>query len=207
MPKSGLLFKIIFTLLLLPALAWLAKVGIADFLRLAPCTYIEDVQKGKERLIPARLLVSREQLLTARSWDSSNPLIPEYLGQIAIIRAQLISLSPTLQAAFFREAIDDFEVAIALSPNSAYLWADRMTAGSLLLEVNAKTGRDGQFAIHELAEISIALRRANELGPWEPKVLAQLVKVGALRYTEFSPDVRVLVDGAQKRAKKLGLNA
>ena len=137
---TKLSLKIVLTFLLLSALFWLAKVGIADFLRLGPCRYIEDVQTGKERLVPAQLLLLREQLLTARSWDPSNPLIPEYLGQFEIIRAQLISSSPILQAKYFRVAIVDFEAAIAVRPNSAFLWADRMTAGSLLLEANEKAG-------------------------------------------------------------------
>ena len=203
---TKLSLKIVLTFLLLSALFWLAKVGIADFLRLGPCRYIEDVQKGKERLVPAQLLLLREQLLTARSWDPSNPLIPEYLGQFEIIRAQLISSSPILQAKYFRVAIVDFEAAIAVRPNSAFLWADRMTAGSLLLEANEKAGLNNPFAAHELSEIVIALRRATELGPWEPEVLEQVIRVGKLRYQALSPDVRLLVDSAIARANKLGLN-
>lgn len=205
MPKIGLLFKIIFTLLLLPALIYLARAGVADFLRLEPCAYLEAVQEGKERVIPAELLRSRERLLLARSWDASNPIIPEYLGQIAIVRAQLVTLSPSLQAVFFREAIAEFNTGIALRPNSAYLWADRMTAGSSLLEANAKAGRDAALVEGELAEISRALRHANELAPWEPKILAQLVRVGTLRYMELAPDDRLLIDGARARVKRLGI--
>jgi len=205
MHKYGLLFKIIFTLLLLPGLVWLAKAGIADFLRLAPSNYIEDVLKGKERPGGALLLESREALLNARSWDTNNPLVPEYLGQIAIIRGQLISLSPLLQAKYFREAISDFDIALALRPNSAYLWADRMTAGSLILEINAKTAHDEKLTEYELSRMEVALRHAGELGPWEPKVLAQLVRVGKLQYQAFSPSARVLVDAAIVRADKLAL--
>lgn len=205
MPKIGLLFKIIFTLLLLPALIYLARAGVADFLRLEPCAYLEAVQEGKERVIPVELLRSRERLLLARSWDASNPIIPEYLGQIAIVRAQLVTLSPSLQAVFFREAIAEFNTGIALRPNSAYLWADRMTAGSSLLEANAKAGRDAALVEGELAEISRALRHANELAPWEPKILAQLVRVGTLRYMELAPDDRLLIDGARARVKRLGI--
>lgn len=203
--RFDLLKKVIVTLLLLPALFFLAKAGIADFLRLAPCAYIEAVQKGSERLVPAELLESRERLLLARSWDPGNPLIPEYLGQIAIIRAQLITLSPTLQAKFFNEAIAEFETAIELRPNSAYLWADRVTAGSALLETNVKLAGDVEMLSRELSAISHAFRRASELGPWEPKVLSQLVRVGIFRYNEFTPEVRKLVDDAIARANKLNL--
>lgn len=205
MSRKGLLIKILFTLLLLPASVYLARAGIADFLRLEPCAYLEAVKNGKERLVPARLMVARERLLLARSWDAGNPLIPEYLGQIAVIRAQLISLSPALQGDFFREAIADFDEAIALRPNSAILWADRVTAGSALLEANARAVRDAQLVEAEMPLLSFAFRRACELGPWEPEALSQLMRVGALRHQEFSPEMREVVEAAIVRARKLGL--
>ena len=200
-----MLKKFVATLLLLPALIWLTRVGVADFLRLSPCAYVEAVQKGSERLVPADLVKARERLLLARSWDGSNPVIPEYLGQIAYMRAQLISLSPSVQAVFLREAIDDFQMAIAYRPNSAVLWADRMTAGSWLLEINSRLGLGDAIVKPELAAIGMALRRASVLGPWEPSVLLQLVKVGTLRYREFSAEDRVVIDVAVARAKQLGL--
>lgn len=200
-----MLKKIVVTLLLLPALVYLTRVGVADFLRLEPCAYIEAVQKRTVRLDPAKLVRSRERLLLARSWDSGNPIIPEYLGQIAFMRAHLISLSPIVQAVFLHEAIVHFQNAIELRPDSAFLWADRMTAGSLLLENYARTGGDGDLVENELSAIRIAFRHAAELGPWEPQVLIQLVKVGTLRYMEFSPEERVLVDGAVAREKQLNL--
>lgn len=178
---------------------------MADFLRLEPCAYVEAVQKGKMRVNPAELIRSRERLLLARTWDAANPIIPEYLGQIAFIRAQLISLSPSVQAGFLREAIGYFDSAIALRPNSAHLWAARMSAGSFLLEINAKPGRDKALVEGELFLIGRALRRAAELGPWEPSVLQQIVGVGNLRYREFSPEERGVIDGAVARAKQLKL--
>ena len=205
MTKSEFLLKIIFSLLLTVALVYLARLGIADFMRLEPTAYVEDVQKGIERPGAARLQEAREQLLNARSWDAGNPLIPEYLGQIAIIRAQLISLSPMLQEKLFREAIEDFDAALALRPNSAYLWADRMTAGSLLLEANEKTGVDAELVEHELRAIATALRHATDLGPWEPKVLAQIVRVGRLRYEALPDESRALIVDAVVRADKLQL--
>lgn len=200
-----MLKKIVITLLLLPALVYLTRVGVADFLRLEPCAYIEAVQTGAVRLDPAELVRSRERLLLASWWDSGNPIIPEYLGQIAFMRAQLISLSPTVQAVFLREAIVHFKKAIELRPDSAFLWADRMTSGSWLLEINSRLGRDGDLVESELSAIRMAFRHAAVLGLWEPQVLIQLVKVGTLRYMEFSPDERVLIDGAVGRAKQLNL--
>lgn len=206
MAKITLLLKILLTLVLVAGMFYLGRVGVADFIRLDPVAYVEDIGKGIERPSAVRLLEARDQLLSARSWDAANPLIPEYLGQIAIIRAQLISLSPMLQEKLFREAVEDFDAALALRPNSAYLWADRMTAGSLLLEANEKTTADGGLLARELPVIAIALRHATDLGPWEPKVLAQVIRVGRLRYEALPDETRVLIVAAVLRADKLHLS-
>ena len=184
---------------------YLAKVGVADFLRLEPCAYVEAVQKGEVRLQPAELVKSRERLLLAAKWDPSNPLIPEFLGQIAFMRAQLVGFSPRLQMIFLNEAVDEFDRAISLRPNSAYLWASRMTTGSLLLETNEKIGRDEAVVKREFLVMSVAMRRADTLAPWNPSILKQMVKVGQRRYADFSPDVRLIIDGALARSARLGL--
>lgn len=178
---------------------------MADFLRLEPCSYIDAVQKRTVRVDPVILNKSRERLLLARTWDAGNPIIPEYLGQIAFIRAQLISLSPTVQAIFLREAIEHFDSAIVLRPNSAHLWAARMSDGSFLLETKARLGRNETLVDDEFSVTRQALRRAAELGPWEPSVLQQIVRVGNLRYREFSPEEREVIDGVVVRAKQLRL--
>jgi hypothetical protein len=205
MSKSVLFFKITLTALLLLGCGYLARVGIADFLRLEPCAYIESVQNGKEQPGYDRLIAAQERLAFARSWDTQNPVIPEYLGQVAVIRAQLLWLSPTMQAEFFHVAIAAFDNAIELRPNSAFLWADRMTVGSALLEANARAMQDADKVHAEMAVLSTAFLRASQLGPWEPKVLMQQVRVGMFRYQEFSPDMRAAIDAAIVRAKRLGL--
>lgn len=200
-----LLKKIILSLLVVPAVIYLARVGVADFLRLAPTTYIDSVQKGEVRPVPIDLVKSRDQLLRAQSWDKSNPLIPEYLGQVAFVRAQLIGFSPAVQAIFLREAVHYFQIATDLRPNSATLWADRMTAGSWLMQINAKLGLHDQNVQAELAIIQTAMCRASVLAPWEPSVLRQVIGVGQLRYFELTPEVRSIVDAAVSRAKQLNI--
>lgn len=185
----------------------LIKVGGADFLRLAPCAYVEAVQKKEVRLDPAELVRARERLIMARAWDPSNPVVPEFLGQIALMRSRLVDFSPRLQLIFLHEAAQEFQRAIDLRPNSAYLWAARMTAGSWLLEMNAKIGRDEVLAVHELSVMGMAMRRADMLAPWEPTILQQIVKVGGLRYREFPPEIRLIVDVAAARAKQLKLKS
>ncbi|MDP1592967.1 MAG: hypothetical protein Q8L80_01855 [Gallionella sp.] len=203
---SGWLKKILITLLLVPALIYLTKVGVADFLRLAPCAYLEAVQKGGVPLDPVKLAVARERLLLARSWDASNPVIPEFIGHIAYMRAQSGYFTPRRQAVFLQEAIDEFEQAIKLRPNSAYLWAARMTMGSLLIDVNVQAGsNDDALLKRELRAITMAMHRAAVLGPWEQPVLRQIVKVGTSRYQDLSVGEQELVDEAVTRAKRLNL--
>lgn len=204
--------KIVITLLLLPVLVYLAKVGVADFLRLSPCAYVEAVQKGTVRLDPAELVRARERLLTARAWDPGSPIVPEFLGQIALMRTRLVDFSPNLQLVFLREAVDEFQHAIDLRPNSAYLWAARMTAGSWLLDATARSqgggaplNKDDALVARELSVMSTAMQRANVLGPWEPSVLQQIVIVGTAHYGEFALDVRGIIDDARARAKLLNL--
>lgn len=203
--KTGLLLKLIFTVLLSSALLYLVKAGVADFLRLAPCAYLEAVRQKTATLDPVRLAAAKERLLLAQSWDDGNPVIPEYLGQIALMRTQLAGFSPRLQVIFLKEAIDDYQMAIRLRPDSAYLWAARMTTGSMLIATNARLERDDVLMARELAELKFALRRAGALGPWEPSVLQQMVRVGSLHYGELSLNEREMVDGAKTRAKQLGV--
>jgi len=201
----SLLKKSILTILIIAGLIYVGRIGIADFLRQAPTAYVDSVQKRLVKLQPSELVLSREQLLEARSWDPSNPLISEYLGQIALMRSQLVSFSPRLQLIFLSEAIEEFDISIGLRPNSAFLWAARMTAGSWLLESSDKLGRDDALAAHELLKISMAMRRAIVLAPWDPSVLQQIARVGGRHYAELSPDTRVMVDTALGRAKSLKL--
>lgn len=205
MMKSGLLIKIILTLLLLPVLAWMTRVGIADFLRLSSCAYIDALKNGTAPLEPAELDKARVRLKLARSWDASNPIIPEYLGQTDFMLAQLVSFSPAMQATFLRAAIVNLDSAIGLRPYSAYLWAARMTMGSWLLEINAQLGPSDTIDKSELTVIKMALRRAALLDPWNPAVLQPIVKVGTLRYNELSPEERLAVNAAVARAKQLNI--
>lgn len=205
MLKSGLLAKIAFTLLVVSAMVWLAKVGLADFLRLAPCVYIDALNKKTVALDPVELDKARERLKLAQSWDSGNPIMPEYLAQTDYMLAQLLAFSPSMQADFLQKAIVNMDSAVALRPYSAYLWAARMSAGNWLLEVKVKLNADASSRQAELSVVKAALRHADVLDPWNPLVLEQIVKVGMSRYAELSGEDRKTVDSAVMRAKQLNL--
>lgn len=204
MCKSLLFRKILLALIVLPGMVFLARAGVADFMRLAPCSYVESIQHGG-RIYPAELLAAREQLQLAREWDPDNPIVPEFLAQIALIRCRLVSFSPKLQAMLLNEAIAELQRAIELRPNLPHLWAARMTAGSWLIAANARGVNDEALVRRELSAISVAMGRAHVLGPSEPAVLQQIVLVGRERYPDLSPQERVIVDRAIDLAKKLSL--
>jgi hypothetical protein len=203
--KSALWLKISMTVLLVPALMWLAQVGLADFMRLAPCAYIDALNKGTANLDAVALDKARAQLLVARSWDATNPIVPEYLGQTDYMLAQLVSFSPEMQATFLRKAIINMDEAIVLRPYSAYLWAARMTAGNWLLQINSQLMPEKVIDMLELAAIKHAMQRAAVLDPWNPAILQQIVKVGTPRYPDFSAEYRSIVDDAVIRAKQLNI--
>lgn len=184
---------------------YLGRVGIADFLLLAPRAYVDSVHTGSVRFDPVELVSVRERLLLARSWDRSNPTIHEYLGHVAFMRAQLFGSVPALQVLFLSEAAEDFDTAILNRPNSGVLWADRMVIASQYLEVLTAIRGDSALVEKERAIMKKALRRAAQLSPWDPPVLLQLCRVSAKRYGDFTSEERVLLDAATARAKQLNL--
>lgn len=202
--RLGSYQRLLLTAILLPGLYFLFKVGVADFLRLAPCSYVESVQHG-QKLYPVELVSARQQLLLAREWDPDNPIVPEFLAQIALIRARLVSFSPQLQIVFLNEAIAELRRAITLRPHLPHLWVARMTAGSWLIEANARGEVASDLVKSELLTMGEAMQRAFLLGPSEPAVLQQIAVVGRLHYAELSVADRAIVEQAVARAKLLNL--
>jgi hypothetical protein len=206
MHKTELLLKVVVTVLLLPSLFYLARVGIADFSRLEPCAYVDANASGGRTFDGIELDRARTRLLLAKSWDALNPVIPEYLGQTDFTLAQLLAFSPVMQANFLRSAIVNFDAAIAMRPYSAYLWAARMTMGNRLLEISGKLGMSDSADAAEMLVITTSMRRAAMLDPWNPSVLKQIVKFGLARYNQLSVADQVVVDEARSRAKRLNLS-
>lgn len=204
--KISLSIKILLTILLVSAMFCLGKIGVADFLLLAPRAYVEAVQSGRERLDPAELVKARGRLLSAYSWDKRNPVIPEFLGHIAFIRASLFRNSPVLQSFFLKEAIFYFDAALAVRPNSAILWGNRMVIASEYIDAQSAQGGNSSVVQSEWAKMSMALRRAAILAPWDISVINQLVKIGKLRYPQLSLEDRRTVDEAIRKMSQLNLN-
>lgn len=188
----------------------LSRTGIADFLRLEPCAYLDSVQASAKRPDPARLGVARDRLVLARKFDPDNPIIHEYLGIIYFHRAVIVANDLPLRIGYLETARNYYETALALRPNSGYLWAGMVAIrGALLDSRQSQTThpaddarRDGMNDLHGLKQ---ALQHATQLAPWEAPVLNIVVKTGMLHYKALDLEERGMVDAAVGRANKLKL--
>ena len=186
----------------------LSRTGIADFLRLEPCAYLDSVQVSAKRPDPARLGVARDRLALAREFDPDNPIIHEYLGIVYFHRAVIAANDLPLRIGYLETARDHYKKALALRPNSGYLWAGMAVISGALLEsrpLNSPELADGAGGAiaNDLRDLKQALAYAIRLAPWEPSVLSNVVKIGQLHYQALGPEERRWVDDAVRRARSL----
>jgi hypothetical protein len=180
----------------------LARVGVADFLRLAACAYIDEVQRTGRRPDPARLAVAHDRLALARRIDPGNPVLPEYLGVIAIHRARLVHDDPPLYRAYLERARTHYAEALALRPRSPYLRAGLMTVLAGLLDASeSRAGARGESDDGGFAQTLVGAAR---LADWEAPVLAAVVRLGRQHDAVLSRDERDHVSAAEARLRRLG---
>ncbi len=200
--NSGKLIRVTLTVGLVLLIIELSRIGLADFMRLEPATYLDSVRAANALPSHARLMEARERLLAAGTLDPDNPVIPEYLGQIAFYRAMLAPSDAQLQQKYFSDALVNYEAALTLRPNSGYLWASLMLTRQALLGLSQRTSAATGRGLDGVAD---AMRHAAQLAPWEPGIVEQIIWVGTMHYAELSAPDRAIVDGASARARKLGL--
>lgn len=206
--RGQLLVKLGLTLMLLVVVVFIGRVGVADFLRLEATTYVDKFNEGRVRPSMERLAKARERLLLARRVDPNNPIIPEYLAQISYIRAAHSSMDKESQRGYLNDALREYQQALALRPNSGYLWAGEMTVIHLLMTLDEHaedqpiipTAGDSQWR-----QLVLAMGHAIQLAPWEPGVLRQVLVVGNRYYPALSRDERQLFDFAKRNAVNLKL--
>jgi tetratricopeptide (TPR) repeat protein len=206
--RQGLLLRWLLTAGIAFLIFELSRTGIADFLRLEPCAYLDSVQVSAKRPDPARLEAARDRLVLARKFDPDNPIIQEYLGIVYFREAVIAATDLPLRIGYLETARDYYKKALALRPNSGYLWAGMAAVSGALLESRPlksskpASGADGAMA-NDLGDLKQALAYATRLAPWEPAVLSNVVRIGKLHYSALGPDVRRLVDDAERRARSL----
>ncbi len=190
--------KIMLVAALSVAMVYLGKVGVADFMRLEPCAYLDGVRASNTLPSPDRLEKARERLLLAQKIDSNNPIIPEYLGLVYYYRAQLSDFDAQLKRDFLESALASYTLAIKLRPNSGYLWSADMLLRQALMAATVPTQSD-------LEPLFDSMRHAARLAPWEPGVVQQVVLVGKMHLADLGQADRTILDEAVERAKKLNI--
>jgi len=159
--RQGLLLRWLFTAGIAFLVFELSRTGIADFLRLEPCAYLDRVQASGKRPDPARLGAARDRLALAREFDPDNLIVHEYLG--------IVASDLPLRIGYLETARDHYKKALALRPNSGYLWAGMAAISGALLESRPSTssgladGAGGVIA-NDLRDLKQALAYATRLG-------------------------------------------
>lgn len=153
---------------------------------------------------------ARDRLVLAGKFDPDNPITQEYLGIVYFREAVIAAADLPRRISDLETARDYYKKALALRPNSGYLWAGMAAVSGALLETrsskssNSAAGVDGAMA-NDLRDLKQALAYAARLAPWEPVVLSNVVKIGKMHYSALGPEERRLVDVAGRRASTMKL--
>lgn len=183
--------------LLLAATVRLALVGAADFLRLAPCVLIDEVQRTDHPADPAALATAHERLMLAGRVDPWHPIVPEYLAILAVYRARMVHDDVALYRTYLDSAREQYAAALALRPHSAYLRSGMMIVLAGLLD--ARAGPDEAL----VADFGLALAQAAGQAAWEPVVLAAVARVGTQHAALLDEAGRQRVSEARERLSRL----
>lgn len=187
-----LAYAILFILLALVAVQC-ARLGLAGLL-------VQRAQAETERWAitaraPEKAEVRRVSSLLADSLDyvSDNPWSLEGLGALYLTRMRL-STNAREALALTRDARVRFLQAIQRRPTSPFLWANLALSKLYLAEFDE--------------EMMNALRRADELGPWEPVVQQTMVFVGLAAWQKLDAGLQrdmgaAIARGAQRNPEKM----
>jgi hypothetical protein len=203
--RSGVLLRLLLTAAIAFVAFELSRTGIADFLRLEPCAYLDAIQASGRRPDPAKLGAARDQLEFARKFDPGNPVIHEYLGVVYFHRAVIVAADLPLRIAYLEVARDDYDTALTLRPNSGHLWSGMLAIRGALLESRRSNAAGAGDEAGDLRGLEQALRHATSLAPWEVPVLNIVVKTGQQHYQALGLAERGLVDAAIGRARQMGM--
>ncbi|HWI14712.1 MAG TPA: hypothetical protein VNT02_10695 [Burkholderiales bacterium] len=173
----------------------LARAGIADFLRLEPCAYLDLVQASGRRPDPALLGKAKDRLELARRIDPDNPVVREYLAVVYVHRARLVAHDLPLHIGYLERAESDYRDALVLRPNSPYLWAGLVVVRGGLLAARMQRHDGAGEVAQQRADFQSALRRAISMSAYEPAALEAIVRTAApLRDTLDEDVVRGVAD-------------
>ncbi len=176
---------------------WIAgRQALGNYLALAPRAYLARAQEPSAHPARADLEQAIAELRRAGAVDPRNPQVPAGIGQATLLLALQSDGAQRLR--LLDAALGDYHSALALRPNSPYLWA------ALMSTLGARAAVQPLGAA-ELAEFSLAMSRAVRLGPWEPDVLQQVIEIGPRSYAGLTPDARRALEVAAQHTVALQL--
>jgi len=114
---------------------------------------------------------------------------PEFLslrGYLLELKARQVGVVGKEKTELLEQAAGDYRAALATRPIWPYNWSDLLTVKEKLNQVD-----------HEFVT---ALQRGAETGPWEPRVLLEVIRVGLRRWDQLNSPQRKLVMDAIDRA-------
>ena len=134
-----------------------------------------------------------QYLAKSLHYSPRNPWSLEEMGTLQL-RGINAARDPLLAVAAARNANANFRRALAERPTSPFTWANLALTKLYLAEQDD--------------ELFQALRRAEELGPWEPEVQQTVVFVGLAVWNRLNPDqqaavLRAMERGAQRHAGRM----
>jgi hypothetical protein len=141
----------------------------------------------------AEIRLAEKYFLDSLDYAPGNPWAPEGLGALDLTRMRASKI-PRDALAYTQGARARFRKALLQRPTSPFLWANLALAKLYLNEIDD--------------ELLSALRRADELGPWERTVQATTVFVGLAVWQDLDPAGRQAIKqsierGTRQNAQKM----
>ncbi len=172
----------------------LTRSGLADFVRLPATALIDDIQNANRPFTANDLNEAVNMLDLSGRIDPANPLIAEYRGHIYFLRARLARNLPRLRDGYLEYARDEYLQALAMRPNSGYLWSTLVIVDDSLLEQ-----ADDQKRPMLQAELGRSILHACRLGPWEYPILSAVSNIANKRWASLDAAQQSAVLTAKQR--------
>lgn len=189
--KKSLLWVAVAFLCLVLFLA--ARNGVAQLFLLSARGDMDAWSEQKRNPSPSEFAAVLSQLEWAARLADSDPATHENIARLDLMRAATLT-DAVKREQVLREGVNEIHIALALNPASPYHW-------TILLMLKRDLGEYD-------AEFRYALKRAVELGPWEPTLLLAQADVGlsawdAMPRQEQAIIQQVFIRGLQRQSKAM----
>ncbi len=148
-----------------------------------------------EQLVAGELPLARQQELLDRGMahldkaqrlNGDHPDLFDKRGQFLYWQAMTFADAGLERGALLERAVEEYRKALAMRPAWPYFWANLVVAKA-------------EWGIFD-REFRLAVRRAVETGPWEPRVQLQLIRVDFAEQQRLDRRSREHIDSMLERA-------